>query len=118
LNLQGNVELVNTPAYPRRTNLLPHYDLFSPRLGIAYRVNHSLVLRTGFSLLYAPTANLQQDAQPYQAAVNLAFTQINPTTVPINSFSNPFPTGVLQPVGRSSNYQSAILGQPVVTNVP
>ena len=41
-----------------------------------------------------------------------------PTTVPINSFSNPFPTGVLEPVGRSSNYLSVINGQPVVTNVP
>ena len=118
LPLQGNVELVNTPAYPHRTNLLPHYDLFSPRLGLAYRLTDSFVVRSGFAILYAPTANLQQDAQPYQAAVNLAFTQINPTTVPINSFSNPFPTGVLQPVGRSSNYQSVILGQPVVTNVP
>ena len=118
LPLQGNVELVNTPAYPHRTNLLPHYDLFSPRLGLAYRLTKSFVVRSGFAILFAPTANLQQDAQPYQAAVNLAFTQINPTTVPINSFSNPFPTGVLQPVGRSSNYQSVILGQPVVSNVP
>ncbi len=42
LPLKGNVELVNTPAYPHRTNLLPHYDLFSPRLGIAYRATNSL----------------------------------------------------------------------------
>ncbi|HEY4050551.1 MAG TPA: carboxypeptidase regulatory-like domain-containing protein, partial [Acidobacteriaceae bacterium] len=118
LPLQGNVELVNTPAYPHRTNLLPHYDLFSPRLGITYRLTHSFVVRSGFAILFSPTANIQQDAQPYQAPVNLAFTQINPTTQPINSFSNPFPGGVLQPVGRSSNYLSVIQGQPVVTNVP
>ncbi|MGC2398782.1 MAG: hypothetical protein WA510_03315, partial [Acidobacteriaceae bacterium] len=118
LSLTGNVDLVNTPAYPHRTNLLPHYDLFSPRIGLAYRVTESFIVRSGFSLLYAPTANLQQDAQPYQSAVNLAFTQINPTTVPLSSFSNPFPTGILQPLGRSSNYLDAINGQPVVTNVP
>ena len=75
LPLQGNVELVNTPAYPHRTNLLPHYDLFSPRLGLAYRLTDTFVVRSGFAILFAPTANLQQDAQPYQAAVNLAFTQ-------------------------------------------
>jgi hypothetical protein len=74
--------------------------------------------RSGFSLLYSPTANLHQDAQPYQAAVNLAYTIINPTTEPINSFSNPFPGGVLQPVGRSSNYLSVINGQSVVSNIP
>jgi hypothetical protein len=118
LNLQGNVDLVNTPAYPHRTNLLPHYDLFSPRLGVAYRLTDTFVVRSGFSLLYSPTANLQQDAQPYQSAVNLAYTIINPTTEPINSFSNPFPGGVLQPVGRSSNYLSVINGQSVVANVP
>ncbi len=118
LNLQGNVDLVNTPAYPHRTNLLPHYDLFSPRLGVAYRLTNSFVVRSGFSILYSPTANLQQDAQPYQSAVNLAYTIINPTTEPINSFSNPFPGGVLQPVGRSSNYLSVINGQSVVANVP
>ncbi len=118
LNLQGNVELVNTPAYPHRTNLLPHYDLFSPRLGLAYRLTNSFIIRSGFAILYAPTANLQQDAQPYQAPVNLAFTIINPTTTPINSFSNPFPGGVLQPVGRSSNYLSVIQGQTVTTNMP
>ena len=118
LNLQGNVDLVNTPAYPHRTNLLPHYDLFSPRLGVAYRLTNSFVVRSGFAILYSPTANLQQDAQPYQSAVNLAYTIINPTTEPINSFSNPFPGGVLQPVGRSSNYLSVINGQSVVANVP
>jgi Carboxypeptidase regulatory-like domain len=118
LPLKGNVELVNTPAYPHRTNLLPHYDLFSPRLGLTYRVTNSLVVRSGFAILYAPTANLQQDAQPYQAPVNLAFTIINPTTTPINSFSNPFPGGVLQPVGRSSSYLSVIQGQTVTTNLP
>jgi hypothetical protein len=118
LNLQGNVELVNTPAYPHRTNLFPHYDLFSPRLGVAYRLTESFIIRSGFSLLYAPTANLQQDAQPYQAPINLAFTILNGTTEPTNSFSNPFPGGVLQPVGRSSSYLSVIQGQQVTTNVP
>jgi len=117
LNLPGNVVLVNTPAYPHRTNLLPHYDLFSPRLGLAYRLTESFIIRSGFSILYAPTANLQQDAQPYQAPINLAFTILNGTTEPTNSFSNPFPGGVLQPVGRSSNYLSVIQGQTVTTNV-
>jgi hypothetical protein len=117
LNLPGNVVLVNTPAYPHRTNLLPHYDLFSPRLGLAYRLTESFIIRSGFSLLYAPTANLQQDAQPYQAPINLAFTILNGTTEPTNSFSNPFPGGVLQPVGRSPNYLSVIQGQTVTTNI-
>jgi Carboxypeptidase regulatory-like domain len=116
--LQGNVALVNTAAYPHRTNVLPHYDLFAPRLGLAYRLTNSLVVRSGFAILYAPTAAIQQNAQPYQSPVNLAFTQINPTTEPSNALSNPFPGGVLQPVGRSANYQSVVQGQSVVTSEP
>jgi hypothetical protein len=118
LSLPGNVALVNTPAYPHRTNVLPHYDLFSPRLGLAYRLTNSLVARSGFAILYAPTAAIQQNAQPYQSPVNLAFTQINTTTQPVNLLSNPFPGGVLQPVGRSPNYLNVIQGQSVVTSIP
>jgi hypothetical protein len=118
LPLMGNVELVNTPAYPHRTNILPHYDLFSPRIGLAYRATDSLVIRSGFAILYPATANLQQSSQPYNSAINTAITILNATTQPVNSFSNPFPGGVLQPVGRSSNYQSVIEGQSVLVNQP
>ncbi|MEO8737653.1 MAG: TonB-dependent receptor, partial [Edaphobacter sp.] len=118
LPLKGNVELVNTPAYPHRTNVLPHYKLFSPRLGLTYQLTPRLVIRSGFSILYAPTAAIEQDAQPYQSPVNLALTQINTTTQPVNSLNNPFPGGILQTVGRSPNYQSAILGQTVTVSIP
>ena len=118
LPLMGNVELVNTPAYPHRTNILPHYDLFSPRIGLAYRATNSLVVRSGFAILYPATANLQQSSQPYNSAINTAITTLPATSVPVNSFSNPFPGGILQPVGRSSNYQSVIQGQSVLVNQP
>jgi hypothetical protein len=118
LSLQGNVDLVNTQAYRRRTNVLPHYDLFSPRFGLAYRLADRTVVRSGFAILYAPTAAIQQNAQPYQSPVNLAFTQINTSTEPVNSLSNPFPGGVLQPVGRSANYLNVVQGQSVVTSIP
>ncbi len=118
LPLTGNVELVNTPAYPHRTNILPHYDLISPRIGLAYQATNSLVVRTGFAILYPATANLQQSSQPYNAAINTAITTVATNGVPVNSFSNPFPSGILQPVGRSSNYQSVIEGQSILVNQP
>ena len=122
LPLTGNVELVDTPAYPHRTNILPHYDLFSPRLGLAYQANNSLVIHTGFAILYPATANLQQSSQPYNSAINTAITILNANSgagsVPVNSFSNPFPGGVLEPTGRSANYQSVIEGQSILINQP
>lgn len=119
LPLKGNVELVSTPAYPGRTNVDPHYKLFSPRAGFAYRVSDHFTIRSGFSILQAPTAAIEQNAQPYQSPVNTALTAVNATSIqPGSSFSNPWPTGILQPVGRSANYQSVILGQTVVVNDP
>jgi hypothetical protein len=92
--------------------------MWTPATVVRLPPTQRVTTRTGFALLYAPTANLQQDAQPYQAPINLAFILINLTTTPINSFSNPFPGGVLQPVGRSSGYLSVIQGQTVTTNLP
>lgn len=119
LSLKGDVALVNTPAYPGRTNLNPHYDLFSPRLGLAFRLTDRNVIRAGFGIVFAPTAILEQNAQPYNSPINSARTIIQPTTQPINAFHNPYPGGILQPVGRAANYdQAAILGQTIDVPVP
>ena len=112
--LMGNVVLVNSVANPSRTNLKPHYDLFSPRLGVAYRLTDKTVLRSGFGIVFAATAIIEQNAQPYNSPLNTAVTLIAPTTTPLNAFHNPYPAGlggILQPVGRSANYQSVVLGQ-------
>ena len=119
LPLKGDEVLVNTPAYPRRTSEVPHYDDFAPRLGAAYRITDRMVIRGGWGMFYAPTAAIQQDAQPYQNPVELAFTNLAAgATAPTNALNNPFPTGVLQPVGRASNYESVIEGQNVDAVVP
>jgi len=118
LSLKGDVSLVATPAYPGRTNLNPHYDMFSPRLGFAYRLTDRNVLRSGFGIVYAEESIIQQNAQPYNSPVNTAQTQINTTTQPVNALHNPFPTGILQPAGRGSNYETTILGQLVDVPFP
>ena len=117
LPLTGDVVLVDTPAYPYRTVKYPQYDLFSPRLGVAYRVTNSMVVRSGFGLLYAP-ANTEQDVEPYDNPVELVYTQVSPTTEPINALSNPFPQGVLPSVGRSANYESVIEGGTLIVPSP
>jgi hypothetical protein len=119
LPLKGDEVLVNTSAYPRRTNEIPRYKDFAPRLGVEYRINDRTVVRGGWGMFYAPTAAIQQDAQPYQNPVELAFTNLAAgAAAPNNALNNPFPTGVLQPVGRASNYESVIEGQNVDAVVP
>lgn len=117
--IKGDVALVATPAYPGRTNQNPHWNLFSPRVGIAYSLTPANVIRAGFGIVIAPIAILEQNAQPYNSPINTARTIIPTSTSPVNAFRNPFPNGILLPVGRSATYnRDAILGQTVDAALP
>ena len=41
LNYKGDAVLVNSSRYPDRHNQIPHWKLFAPRLGVAYRLSGS-----------------------------------------------------------------------------
>ena len=51
--LAGNVALVNSPAWHSRREDDLHWDVFSPRLGVAYRITERTVLRGGYGILSA-----------------------------------------------------------------
>ena len=117
--LKGDVALVATAAYPGRTNQNPHWTLFSPRAGFAYSLTPRNVIRGGFGIVIAPIAILEQNAQPYNSPVNTARTIVPTSTQPVNAFHNPFPNGILEPVGRSATYnQDVIMGQTVDAALP
>ncbi len=119
LPLKGDFVLVNTSAYPHRTNEIPVYHDFAPRLGAEYRITPRMVIRGGWGLFYAPTAAIQQIRQPARIKSRPRLRNLAAgATAPTNALNNPFPTGVLQPVGRSANYESVIEGQNVDAVVP
>jgi outer membrane receptor protein involved in Fe transport len=95
--LLGNVALVGSSAWPshREDNL--HWKLFSPRLGLAYRLTDKTVLRGAYGISYPPST-LSQDG-PNLSPVNLA-----PTTVTDGSatVANPFPNGLNPPLRRTA----------------
>ena len=77
---------------------------FSPRLGLVYSLDTKTVLRGGYGLFWAPynyvapsptTSNYGQ--------VGYTFNTSSPQTAgtPTVSLTNPFPTGVAQPVGNT-----------------
>src|SRR5579875_121420 len=80
----------------------PLTDKFGPRIGVAYQLNSKTVLRGGWGIFYAPitfadstgSALCNTQATPYVAS-NGGFA------TPANSLSNPFPNGILQPVGNA-----------------
>ncbi len=88
--LKGNVALVNTPAWPSQREDNLHWKLFSPRLGLAYRLTDKTVLRGAYGISYPPST-LSQDG-PNLSPVNLAPVSGGPTATVANPFPNGLPT--------------------------
>jgi len=51
----GGLAFVNTPEHPSRLSSDYHPLQFAPRLGAAYSVNNSTVVRASFAMMYLPT---------------------------------------------------------------
>jgi hypothetical protein len=87
----------------------PSSKKFGPRLGLAYQLNDKTTVRGGWGMFYAPTI-FSTDA-----SIAPGYTQSTPyvasnngNATPANSLSNPFPGGVLQPVGNTLGALTAI----------
>lgn len=80
---------------------------FAPRLGLAWQPVTPLVMRGGFGMAYGPStqmvANSALNTDGFFAATSWNATAYNAdgNTVMVNSLSNPFPNGVVQPTGNS-----------------
>lgn len=102
LNLRGN--LVYTGGGNPRGVYDPQYNNIAPRVSIAYSPTSKLVARAGFGIFYTPAMEFGD----YQGLSLNGFTQTTPYVGsvdgvnPTNLLSNPFPTGLLQPPGKSA----------------
>jgi len=121
LNYPGDVVLVNSQRYPDRSNEMPHWRLFAPRIGVAYRLDDKTVIRSGFGISYAP-GSLVQDVTPVFAPINKATNAWVPTLngglTPVNTLNNPFPGGITLPEGRNPGYETGLLGTSIILPVP
>ncbi len=118
----GALAYVDSSARSQRGNTDLKYTHFAPRLGAAYRVTDNIVLRAGFGLFYAP-ADTSFALQPSGDFVNSVQTTVNPTPLVqagTFNFGNPFPDGVLLPLGRSTNaaLNAQGLGQSTPAPIP
>ena len=114
LPLKGGFDLVDTPAHPARGLKAEKFDLFAPRVGFAYRVQETTVVRAAFGTFYGPSDAIFQES-PFQNAVNLynnamVTTQDNGVT-PSALLSNPYPGGLVFPPGRNADLNSVLIGQ-------
>jgi hypothetical protein len=88
----------------------PNHDKFSPRVGFAYTLNSKTTVRGGYGLLWAPfTFSLYTPIGYTQSTPYVASNDNNAT--PAGSIGNPFPGGVLAPVGNAAGTSAAAGGQ-------
>lgn len=120
LNLVGQPVLVNSRDYPDRQEMQLSWTQFSPRLGIAYRLNPRTVVRTGYGISRLPYSLTQ--AGPNVSAVNLSTTTMTTTLngglTPYATNSNPFPNGLIQPAGRAPGFLSSLEGGTIIVPLP
>jgi hypothetical protein len=109
----GAYDLVNSPQHPAIGLRPEHFSNFSPRLGLAFRMDANTVLRAGWGKFVIP-ADLQfpeSAAQsPLSYITNNPVSTINNGSTPANTLDNPLPSGITPAPGRNPNYQQLLLG--------
>ena len=84
---------------------------FQPRVGVAYQWNDKTVIRGGYGLFYFPQAEYGGSIgysinTPFSTTVGGGANAFIPTT----TINNPFPNGILQPVGSSLGLRTQLGG--------
>jgi hypothetical protein len=121
LNLMGNIELVDSPLRGSRNNLNTDYHEFAPRVGMAYRISDHIVARGGYGIFWLPYTiiwNLSPNNDPVNSISTPYVASTNGGLTPSGNWGNPFPTGILEPPGRSANVQQIFYGQSFGAPLP
>lgn len=108
----GGLRYAGVDGAPRHQGDPPSVKL-SPRLGIVHSFNKKTVVRAGYGIYWAPWNYQGVGAANYG---QIGFSQQTFTTQqnqfkPVLSLANPFPNGVLQPVGNTLGALAGVGGQ-------
>jgi Carboxypeptidase regulatory-like domain len=124
LPLTGQLAFVNSPAYPHRQDMTNRYKLFSPRVNIAYNTDVNTTFRAGYGISWIPPDMVNYSLSPFQSPVNAATTTMVPSIggtsslYPSTTFGNPFPTGLIPPIGHNPAQLAIFEGQSVISPNP
>lgn len=98
LNLKGGLQFAGVGNNDRgifRKDL----NNFAPRFGFAYSWDEKTVLRGGYGLMYAQTFDDPGGAPGFSQRTGMVSSVV--AGLPQNTLANPFPGGILSPVGNS-----------------
>src|SRR5260370_34362833 len=97
--VKGDIYLV---APGVRHNLPVQKDNFAPRIGVAYGLTPTTIIRSGYGIFWVPN-DVSFALNPINDMINASSTTYTGTvdgTHPYNSLSLPFPDGISAPPGR------------------
>jgi hypothetical protein len=115
----GGLQFVSKDISSRYRNSVDTNNL-GPRIGLAYKVTNSLVLRAAYGIFYQPTmvygyGGNSFGAGSYQADTPMITTRDGGLT-PARFLSNPFPDGFNTPTGNALG-ASSLIGQSLQTQL-
>jgi hypothetical protein len=94
----------NTPRQRWNTDA----NNFGPRAGFAYRAGNSLVFRGAYGLNYLPGLYRIYSIGDPGFSQTTAFNATIDGVTPVGNLSNPFPTGLVQPLGPTGGALTAL----------
>ncbi len=112
LNLQGGLLYAGTGGQPRgQTDT--DWNIFAPRFGFAYSLTSRTVLRAGYGMFWSGTTDIGAGANAASGfAATTPFVASLDSITPLNTLRNPFPDGLLNPIGSSQGL-ATFVGQGV-----
>jgi hypothetical protein len=112
LYVTGGLTFAGVNGEPRTLYTTPKKD-FMPRFGFAYRLGNRTVVRGGYGIFFGFLGERRGDVvqSGFQRDTNFVPSTNNGLTFS-NTLSNPFPDGILEPVGAGQGYQT-FLGQSI-----
>jgi hypothetical protein len=112
LPLRGRVGLVNSPDRESRhlTDTFP--GQLGPRFGFAYSLTGRTVLRGGYGISWLPKSVVRREVvvEPTGTGTTVYVDSLNGGLTPFGRLNDPFPNGIVQPVGRDPIFQSRLTG--------
>lgn len=109
---KGVIQFAGSGANPTTVGN-PNLNKLGPRIGVAFRIDDKTVIRGGYGLIWAPQSVIGSPLAPAGYAAStpyIATTDVFATSA--GSLSNPFPNGLIQPLGKSQGSLTGI-GQGV-----
>ena len=80
---------------------------FGPRAGFTYQVSNDTVVRGGYGLTYLPADTDRGTVQGFSRTTAYV-ASLDAGRTPANRLSNPYPAGVLDPLGSSAGLSTAL----------